>query len=115
MDFGALPPEINSGRMYTGPGAGTMMAAATAWNTLAAELSSMAAGYESVITELTGEQWLGPASASMTAAVQPYVAWINLTAAHAQHAGGASTDDLQLAQCGCRTGLPGRRGTRPGY
>ena len=22
LDFGALPPEINSGRMYAGPGAG---------------------------------------------------------------------------------------------
>ena len=43
MDFGALPPEINSARMYAGPGAGPMMAAATAWNTLAAELSSTAA------------------------------------------------------------------------
>ena len=86
MDFGALPPEINSGRMYGGPGAGPMMAAATAWNTLATELSSTAAGYESVITELTDEQWLGPASASMVAAVQPYVAWLEVTAGHAQHA-----------------------------
>jgi PPE-repeat protein len=91
MDFGALPPEINSARMYAGPGAGPMMAAATAWNTLAAELSSTAAGYESVITELTGEQWLGPASASMAAAVQPYVAWMNLTAGHAQHAATQAT------------------------
>jgi PPE-repeat protein len=86
MDFGALPPEINSARMYAGPGAGPMMAAATAWNALAAELSSTAAGYESVITELTGEHWLGPASASMAAAVQPYLAWMNVTAAHAQRA-----------------------------
>jgi PPE-repeat protein len=91
MDFGALPPEVNSARMYAGPGAGPMMAAATAWNTLAAELNSTAAGYESVITELTAEQWLGPASASMTAAVQPYVAWMNITAAHAQHAATQAT------------------------
>ena len=86
MDFGALPPEINSARMYAGAGAGPMMAAATAWHTLAAELSSTAAGYESVITELTGEQWLGSAAASMSAAVQPYMTWLNVTAAHAQHA-----------------------------
>ncbi|BBZ38149.1 PPE family protein [Mycobacterium conspicuum] len=86
MDFGALPPEINSGRIYAGPGAGPMMAAATAWNGLAAELSSMAAGYESVITELTCEQWLGPASAAMAAAAQPYVSWMNATAALAQRA-----------------------------
>ncbi len=91
MDFGALPPEINSARMYAGPGAGPMMAAATAWNTLAAELSSAAAGYESVIAELTGEQWLGPAAASMAAAVQPYVTWMNVTAAHAQHAASQAT------------------------
>jgi PPE-repeat protein len=91
MDFAALPPEINSGRMYAGPGAGPMMAAATAWNNLAAELSSTAAGYESVVSELTGEQWIGPASASMAAAVQPYVAWLNLTAGHAQHAAAQAT------------------------
>jgi PPE-repeat protein len=91
MDFGALPPEINSGRMFAGPGAGPMMAAATAWNTLAAELSFTAAGYESVVSELTGEQWIGPASASMAAAVQPYVAWLNLTAGHAQHAASQAT------------------------
>ncbi|PBJ29320.1 PPE domain-containing protein, partial [Mycobacterium avium] len=27
FDFGALPPEINSGRMYAGPGSGPLMAA----------------------------------------------------------------------------------------
>jgi PPE-repeat protein len=86
MDFGALPPEVNSGRMYAGPGTAPMMAAATAWNTLAAELASAAASYESVITELTCEQWLGSASASMAAAIQPYVAWMNVTASRAQHA-----------------------------
>jgi PPE-repeat protein len=91
MDFGALPPEINSARMYAGAGAGPMMAAATAWNTLAAELSSTAAGYESVIAELTEEQWLGPAAASMSAAVQPYVSWLTVTAAHAQHAASQAT------------------------
>ena len=29
MDFAALPPEINSGRMYSGPGSGPMMEAAS--------------------------------------------------------------------------------------
>ena len=32
MDFGALPPEINSGRMYSGPGSGPMLAAAAGWD-----------------------------------------------------------------------------------
>ncbi len=34
MDFGALPPEINSARMYAGPGSGPMLAAASAWDVL---------------------------------------------------------------------------------
>ena len=38
MDFAVLPPEINSARMYAGPGAGPMLAAASAWDGLAAEL-----------------------------------------------------------------------------
>lgn len=50
MDFGALPPEVNSGRMYSGPGSAPMAAAATAWNSLAVELSSAARGYEAVVT-----------------------------------------------------------------
>ncbi|WP_201407937.1 PPE domain-containing protein, partial [Mycobacterium intracellulare] len=27
MDFGFLPPEVNSGRMYAGPGSGSLLAA----------------------------------------------------------------------------------------
>src|SRR5260370_1168865 len=43
LDFGALPPEINSGRMYVGAGSGPMLAAAAAWDELATELQSTAA------------------------------------------------------------------------
>jgi PPE-repeat protein len=86
MDFAALPPEINSVRMYTGPGAGPMMAAASAWNALGAELASTASSYESVISQLTGEEWRGSASAAMAAAAQPYVTWLNTTSAAAEYA-----------------------------
>jgi PPE-repeat protein len=87
LDFGALPPEINSGRMYSGPGSGSMMAAASAWDGLAAELGSAASGYTSVITELTSSPWLGPASRSMLAAATPYVAWLSTAAVVAEEAG----------------------------
>ncbi|HEY1441477.1 MAG TPA: PPE domain-containing protein, partial [Mycobacterium sp.] len=40
MVFALLPPEVNSGRMYSGAGSGQMLAAAAAWNALAAELCS---------------------------------------------------------------------------
>ncbi len=49
MDFGSLPPEVNSGLMYTGPGAGPMLAAAAGWDAVAAELESTASGYSSVL------------------------------------------------------------------
>jgi PPE-repeat protein len=84
IDFGALSPEINSGRMYAGAGATSLTTAASAWNALAAELNSAALGYEDVVTQLSGEEWLGPASMSMASAVTPYVAWMQTTAAQAE-------------------------------
>jgi PPE-repeat protein len=84
MDFGSLPPEINSGRMYAGPGAAPMLTAALAWDGLADELYSAASSYGSVVSGLTSAAWQGPASASMVAAVTPYVAWLSATAAEAE-------------------------------
>jgi PPE-repeat protein len=85
MDFGALPPEVNSGRMYLGPGPASLLAASAAWDSLAAELTATAGGYESVITTLTNE-WLGPTSMSMAAAVAPYVLWMRATAEQSEQA-----------------------------
>jgi PPE-repeat protein len=87
LDFAALPPEINSARMYSGPGSGPMLAAAAAWNTMAAEIRSAAADYDSVVTELTSAGWFGPSSTSMLAAAEPYLAWLNTTAAQAEQTG----------------------------
>jgi len=86
FDFAAMPPEVNSARMYTGPGSGPMMAAAAAWNNTAAELSTTAAASQSVISELTGGEWLGPSSVAMAAAVAPYIGWMNTTAGELAHA-----------------------------
>ncbi|OBF95792.1 PPE family protein [Mycolicibacter sinensis] len=83
MDFGALPPEINSGRMYSGPGAGPLLAAAAAWDALAAELNATASSYHSVVTSLA-QVWSGPTAATMSAAAQPYAGWMGSTAAQAQ-------------------------------
>ncbi|SOX56396.1 PPE family protein [Mycobacterium ahvazicum] len=87
LNFGALPPEVNSAKMYAGPGAGSMLAAAAAWNATAAELRSAAISYDAVIASLVSEGWLGPASEKMAAAVQPYVEWMIATAAQAEQAG----------------------------
>jgi PPE-repeat protein len=83
LDFGALPPEINSGLMYAGPGSGPMLVASAAWDALADDLYSTAAAYGTAISDLTSS-WLGPSSASMAAAAAPYVSWISATAAQAE-------------------------------
>lgn len=91
MDFGALPPEVNSGRMYLGPGPGTLLAASAGWEGLAAELHTAASGYQSVIWCLTDESWSGPSPMSMVAAVMPYVMWMRLTAAQCEEAASQAT------------------------
>ncbi|MDP7734920.1 PPE family protein [Mycobacterium paragordonae] len=88
MDFGALPPEINSLRMYTGPGSAPLLAAMTAWNEVADEMRLAATAYESVLSGLVSEGWLGPASAAMTAAVVPYVTWMSATGLQAEQTAG---------------------------
>jgi PPE-repeat protein len=70
--------------MYTGPGAGSLLAAAAAWGELATEVHSTAAAYQSVISTLTSGPWLGPSSVALTAAAAPYVGWLQSSAAHSE-------------------------------
>jgi PPE-repeat protein len=85
-DLGMLPPEITSAQIYAGPGSGSMMAAASAWNGVAAEMNSAAIGLDALITQLASEEWMGPASASMASAAEPYMTWMTTTAAQAEEA-----------------------------
>jgi PPE-repeat protein len=91
FDFGAFPPEVNSAKMYAGPGSASMLAAATAWNGLASELRWQAANYSSIISNLIGEDWQGQASTAMASAVAPYTTWMNATAAQAEETAGQAT------------------------
>jgi PPE-repeat protein len=84
MDFAMLAPEINSGRMYAGPGSGPMLTAAAVWDGLATELYSAASSYQSVIFGLTAGPWLGPSSALMAASAATYAAWLSTTATQAE-------------------------------
>jgi PPE-repeat protein len=70
--------------MYAGAGSTSLTTAASAWRSLAAELNSAALGYENVITQLSSEEWLGPASAKAAQALTPYVTWMKTTAAKAE-------------------------------
>lgn len=86
VDYGVLPPEINSGRLYAGPGAGPLLAAASAWGGLAADLQAVAAGHRSVIAGLTSGPWLGAASTSLLAAATPFITWLDSSAEEAEEA-----------------------------
>lgn len=84
MDFGALPPEVNSAKIYAGPGSGSMLVAAEMWDKLAADLFSAASSVQSVVWGLTVGPWAGSSAAMMAAAAAPYLAWVNATAAQAE-------------------------------
>jgi hypothetical protein len=77
MEFWMAPPEINSGRMYCGPGSRSMVEAAVAWGEQAACLNHEVA------------QWRAATSTLTTAAVQaaaPYIAWVEAAATAAAQA-----------------------------
>jgi PPE-repeat protein len=87
MSFSLIPPEINSALMYQGAGSGPLLEAATAWDGLAADLESTATQYQTAVTNLTTGTWLGPSSAHMAAAAEPYIGWLQSTAAEAAQTG----------------------------
>src|ERR1700710_2826420 len=87
LNFGALPPEVNSAKMYAGAGSGSLLAAAAAWNAMAAEMRSAAINYDSVIRSLVSEGWLGPSSAERGGGAPPYLGGLNPPAVKAGRAG----------------------------
>ena len=87
MSFSLIPPEINSALMYSGAGSGPLLEAATAWDDLAADLEATATQYQTAITNLTTGTWLGPSSTQMATAAEPYIAWLQSTAAEAAQTG----------------------------
>jgi PPE-repeat protein len=87
MSFSLIPPEINSALMYQGAGSSPLLEAATAWDGLAADLEATATQYQTAITNLTTGTWLGPSSAHMASAAEPYIAWLQSTAAEAAQTG----------------------------
>ncbi|OBH52944.1 hypothetical protein A5685_00730 [Mycobacterium colombiense] len=81
MNFATLPPEISSGLMYSGPGAGSMMRAAAAWEALAVRLFSAAADYRAVTARLADGD-----GAALSRAAARYVDWLDAVAARSEHA-----------------------------
>src|ERR1700759_3123994 len=88
FDFAAQPPELISAKIYSGPGAESLTAAAAAWDALASELQSTATQFQSTISGLVGGDWTGPSAKAAAAAAAPYVSWLGTTAGQAEHPAG---------------------------
>ncbi len=80
--FSLFPPEILSGLMYTGPGAGPLLEAATAWTGMSEELTTTATSVQSQISGLSAS-YQGPTANLMGAAIAPYVSWLETTSSQA--------------------------------
>jgi PPE-repeat protein len=106
FDFGSRPPEVNSALIYSGAGAGPLMNASSAFNNLSAELSSNAASYESVISQLTGSEWQGPSSEAMAAAAQPYITWLTTTSGQLQEAATKAMSSAAAYQTAYSSSIP---------
>jgi PPE-repeat protein len=82
LDFSALPPEVISGLIHSGPGADSMVEASIAWQRLGTELQSTATTYASALAALT-DTWGGPSALAMVQAAEPYLTWLRATAQQA--------------------------------
>jgi PPE-repeat protein len=105
FDFAARTPEINSALMYSGAGAGPLMAAASSFSALSSELSSNAASYESIISSL-GSEWTGPSSTAMAASAQTYTTWLTTTSAQLQEAAAAATSSAAAYEAAYAATIP---------
>src|ERR1700752_2219004 len=79
----ALPPEVTSALIPSGPGARSLIEASVGWQRLGTELEESVPSYTSVLSSLI-ESWNGPSSIAMAQAVQPYLSWLGTTGRQCQ-------------------------------